>query len=64
MPNVGNLPNLTAAGDNYLESYIKIGTYKSLKDIAKNWSLERKFIPKIKNYKRKILIMECSMMLN
>ena len=36
---------------------LKIGTYKSLKDIAKNWRLERKFIPKIKNYNRKSLLL-------
>ncbi len=46
----------TALGAAFMAG-LKIGTYKSLKDIAKNWSLERKFIPKIKNYKRKSLLL-------
>jgi len=46
----------TALGAAFMAG-LKIGTYKSLKDIAKNWSLERKFIPKIKNYNRKSLLL-------
>ena len=46
----------TALGAAFMAG-LKIGTYKSLKDIAKNWSLEKKFIPKIKNFKRKSLLL-------
>ena len=46
----------TALGAAFMAG-LKIGTYKSLKDISKNWSLERKFIPKIKNYNRKSLLL-------
>ena len=46
----------TALGAAFMAG-LKIGTYKSLKDIAKNWRLERKFIPKIKNYNRKSLLL-------
>ena len=28
---------------------LKIGVYKSLKDISKNWHLDKKFSPKMKN---------------
>ena len=31
--------------------------YKSLKDISKNWSLEKKFTPKMKNDYRKSLLL-------
>ena len=31
--------------------------YKSLKDISKNWSLEKKFTPKMKNNNRKSLLL-------
>ena len=33
-----------------------IGVYKSLKDISKNWALDKKFSPNIKSKKRKSLI--------
>ena len=33
----------------------KIGVYKSLKDISKNWHLDKKFSPKMKNNSRKII---------
>ena len=36
---------------------LKIGAYKSLKDISKNWSLEKKFSPKMKNSDRKTLLL-------
>jgi glycerol kinase len=36
---------------------LKIGAYKSLKDISKNWSLEKKFTPKMKNNNRKTLLL-------
>ncbi len=35
---------------------LKIGVYKSLNDISKKWSLDKKFTPKIKNKFRRILI--------
>ena len=35
---------------------LKIGVYKSLKDIAKNWQADKSFKPGIKNSERKILI--------
>ena len=35
---------------------LQIGVYKSLKDISKNWSLDRKFLPKMKNNSRSKLI--------
>ena len=31
---------------------LKIGVYKSLKDISKNWALDKKFYPKMKNNNR------------
>ena len=33
-----------------------IGVYKSLNDISRNWSLDKKFIPKISNKNRNNLI--------
>ena len=45
----------TALGAAFMAG-LKIGCYKSLKDISKNWSLEKKFSPKMKNKSRKILI--------
>ena len=45
----------TALGAAFMAG-LKIGVYKSLKDISKNWSLEKKFIPKMKNKTRKVLI--------
>ena len=35
---------------------LKIGVYKSLKDISKNWSLDKKFSPRMKKSKRKLNI--------
>ena len=35
---------------------LQIGVYKSLKDISKNWSLDKEFSPKIKKNKRKKLL--------
>ena len=29
-----------------------VGVYKSLKDISKNWALDKKFSPKMKNNRR------------
>jgi len=45
----------TALGAAFMAG-LKIGVYKSLTDISKNWSLDRKFIPKIKKKTRKSLI--------
>ena len=32
---------------------LKIGVYKSLKDISKEWKLDKKFFPKLNNNLRK-----------
>ena len=45
----------TALGAAFMAG-LKIGVYRSLKDISKNWSLEKKFTPKMKNKTRKVLI--------
>jgi len=45
----------TALGAAFMAG-LKIGAYKSLKDISKNWSLDKKFNPKMKNKTRKPLI--------
>ncbi len=45
----------TALGAAFMAG-LKIGCYKSLKDISKNWSLEKKFSPKMKNKSRMLLI--------
>ncbi len=45
----------TALGAAFMAG-LKIGCYKSLKDISKNWKLEKKFSPKMKNNSRKMLI--------
>ena len=45
----------TALGAAFMAG-LKIGCYKSLKDISKNWSLEKKFSPKMKTKSRNTLI--------
>jgi glycerol kinase len=45
----------TALGAAFMAG-LKIGAYKSLKDISKNWSLDKKFNPKMKNKIRKSLV--------
>ena len=45
----------TALGAAFMAG-LKIGIYKSLSDISKNWSLDKNFSPKMKNSKRKKLI--------
>ena len=35
---------------------LQIGIYKSLKDISKNWHLDKKFTPKIKSKERNNLV--------
>ena len=45
----------TALGAAFMAG-LQIGVYKSLRDISKNWSLEKKFTPKMKNKTRKVLI--------
>ena len=45
----------TALGAAFMAG-LKIGIYKFLKDISKNWHLDKKFSPKMKNYNRNILI--------
>ena len=42
----------TALGAAFMAG-LKIGVYKSLKDISKNWSLDKKFSPKMKSSNRK-----------
>ena len=45
----------TALGAAFMAG-LKIGVYKSLRDISKNWKVEKKFFPKIKNNQRKKLL--------
>ena len=45
----------TAAGAAFMAG-LKIGVYKSLKDISKNWRLNKKFTPKIKKNIRENLL--------
>ena len=45
----------TALGAAFMAG-LHIGIYKSLKDIYKNWSLDKKFSPKMKNKSRSTLI--------
>ncbi len=45
----------TAAGAAFMAG-LKIGVYKSLKDISKNWHLDRKFSPKMNSTLRNVLI--------
>ena len=45
----------TAAGAAFMAG-LKIGVYKSLKDISKNWHLDKKFSPKMKNNLRNTLL--------
>ena len=45
----------TAAGAAFMAG-LKIGVYKSLKDISKNWHLNKKFSPRMKSTNRKKLI--------
>ena len=46
----------TALGAAFMAG-LKIGTYKSLRDISQNWTLEKKFTPKMKNNIRKTLLL-------
>ena len=45
----------TALGAAFMAG-LQIGVYKSLKDISKNWHLDKKFFPKMKNKSRSMLI--------
>ena len=45
----------TALGAAFMAG-LKIGTYKSLEDISKNWSLDKKFFPKMKKNSRNALL--------
>ena len=45
----------TALGAAFMAG-LKIGVYKSLKDISKNWQVDKSFNPKMKSYERKKLI--------
>ena len=45
----------TALGAAFMAG-LYIGVYKSLNDISRNWSLDKKFIPKISNKNRNNLI--------
>ena len=45
----------TALGAAFMAG-LKIGVYKSLKEISKQWSLDKKFTPKINNrFRKKVL---------
>ena len=35
---------------------LRIGVYKSLSDISKNWKIDKKFIPKLSKPSRTILL--------
>ena len=50
-----NEEDTTALGAAYMAG-LKVGVYKSLNDISKNWKFNKKFIPKINEKKRKELI--------
>ena len=50
-----NEEDTTALGAAYMAG-LKVGVYKSLNDISKNWKFNKKFIPKIDEKKRKELI--------
>jgi len=45
----------TALGAAFMAG-LKIGAYKSLKDISKNWNLDKKFSPKMNKNSRKMLL--------
>ena len=45
----------TALGAAFMAG-LHIGVYKSLKDISKNWHLDKKFSPKMKNPSRNKLL--------
>jgi glycerol kinase len=45
----------TALGAAFMAG-LQIGVYKSLKDISKNWALDKKFSPKMKNNTRTNLL--------
>ena len=45
----------TALGAAFMAG-LQIGVYKSLKDISKNWALDKKFSPKMKNNNRTKLL--------
>jgi glycerol kinase len=45
----------TALGAAFMAG-LQIGVYKSLSDISKKWSLDKKFIPKMKNKNRNALL--------
>ena len=47
----------TALGAAFMAG-LQIGVYKSLKDISKNWSLDKQFNPKMKNKTRRSLVKE------
>ena len=45
----------TALGAAFMAG-LRIGIYKSLKDISKNWHIDKKFLPKMKNPLRNKLL--------
>ena len=47
--------NTTALGAAFMAG-LKAGVYKSLDDIVKNWKFDKKFVPKIDNNSRKLLL--------
>ena len=48
----------TALGAAFMAG-LRIGVYNSLKDISKNWKIDKKFVPKIGKSKRTNLLKEC-----
>ena len=50
----------TALGAAFMAG-LQIGVYKSLGDISKNWALDKKFSPKMKNSNRTKLLKGCSL---
>ena len=53
----------TALGAAFMAG-LKVGVYKSLKDISKNWHLDKKFFPKLNLQKRKYLLKDWKVAIN
>ena len=53
----------TALGAAFMAG-LKVGVYKSLKDISKNWHLDKKFFPKLNPQKRKYLLKDWKVAIN
>ena len=53
----------TALGAAFMAG-LKVGVYKSLKDISKNWHLDKKFFPKLNPQRRKYLLKDWKVAIN